>query len=164
MSSSPTFPCRASTASTRWSACGDHPRDQGHHADDASERGLCAPRAPGRRIGLRGEAFGAVRAGDGNPRRLQGKTFITPALAGEVLQEMERGPRQSEDVPGSLTPAPGRSSSSWRKAIPPRRLPMRWRSRRAPSRFRKYQMMEALGLHGRRQAHPFRNDTSIVTI
>ena len=47
----------------------DHPEIKVIMLDDAPERRLCAARAPGRRIGLRGQAFGAVRAGDGNPRR-----------------------------------------------------------------------------------------------
>ena len=95
---------------------------------------------------------------------LQGKTFITPALAGEVLQELERGPRESEDVPGSLTPrqreilqflAEGRSAKEIADALAI--------SARTVE-FHKYQMMEALGLHNSAELIHFAIKHGIVTI
>jgi DNA-binding NarL/FixJ family response regulator len=77
---------------------------------------------------------------------LKGQTFITPALAGDVLREAEHVPREADDV-ARLTPrqreilqllAEGRSAKEIAAllAISTRTV-----------EFHKYQMMEAHGLH-----------------
>jgi DNA-binding NarL/FixJ family response regulator len=79
---------------------------------------------------------------------LKGQTFITPALASEVLRQAQQGPRESDDPARLLTPrqreilqllAEGRSAKEIAAtlAISPRTV-----------EFHKYQMMETHGLHG----------------
>jgi DNA-binding NarL/FixJ family response regulator len=87
------------------------------------------------------ELIAAIRAA------LEGKTYLTPPLAGEVLGAMRRGPGPGGDPVGSLTPrqrevlqllAAGRSAKEIASclAISARTV-----------EFHKYQMMETLGLH-----------------
>jgi DNA-binding NarL/FixJ family response regulator len=86
------------------------------------------------------ELVAAIRAA------LQGKTYLTPQLAGEVLEAMKQGPDPAADSMGSLTPrqrevlqllAEGRSAKEIASA-----LAISTRT----VEFHKYQMMEALGL------------------
>jgi DNA-binding NarL/FixJ family response regulator len=87
------------------------------------------------------ELIAALRAA------LQGKTYLTPQLAGEVLEAMKKGPDRAADPIASITPrqrevlhllAEGRSAKEIASslAISARTV-----------EFHKYQMMEALGLH-----------------
>jgi len=77
---------------------------------------------------------------------LEGKTYLTPQLAGEVLESMKQGPHQAGGTLGSLTPrqrevlqlaAEGQSAKQIAAtlSISPRTV-----------EFHKYQMMESLGL------------------
>jgi DNA-binding NarL/FixJ family response regulator len=87
------------------------------------------------------ELIAAIRAA------LEGRTYLTPQLAGEVLDAMKGGPKPGSDPVGSLTPrqrevlqllAEGRSAKEIASslAISARTV-----------EFHKYQMMETLGLH-----------------
>jgi len=87
------------------------------------------------------ELASAIRAA------LQGKTYLTPQLAGEVLEAMKQGPQQPSGSLGALTPrqrevlqlaAEGQSAKQIAStlAISPRTV-----------EFHKYQAMETLGLH-----------------
>lgn len=78
---------------------------------------------------------------------LAGKTYLTPQLAGEVLEAMQGGGRHGDDPVAALTPrqlevlqqlAEGRSAKEIASnlSISPRTV-----------EFHKYQMMETLGLH-----------------
>ena len=78
---------------------------------------------------------------------LEGRTYLTPQLAGEVLNGMKQGPERAADPVASLTPrqrevlqllAEGRSAKEIASslAISTRTV-----------EFHKYQMMETLGLH-----------------
>ena len=78
---------------------------------------------------------------------LDGKTYLTPQLAGEVLESMKEGPEKTADPVASLTPrqrqvlellAEGRSAKeiATRLAISARTV-----------EFHKYQVMETLGIH-----------------
>jgi DNA-binding NarL/FixJ family response regulator len=78
---------------------------------------------------------------------LEGRTYLTPQLAGEVLEAMKQGPEQDGGPTGALTPrqrevlqllAEGRSTKQIAQslAISARTV-----------EFHKYQMMETLGLH-----------------
>jgi DNA-binding NarL/FixJ family response regulator len=87
------------------------------------------------------ELVSAIRAA------LDGKTYLTPQLAGEVLEAMKQGPEQARDPIGSLTPrqrevlqllAEGRSGKQIASSL--------GISARTVE-FHKYQMMEALGVH-----------------
>jgi DNA-binding NarL/FixJ family response regulator len=87
------------------------------------------------------ELVSAIRAA------LEGKTYLTPQLAGEVFESMRESPEKGGDSLGSLTPrqrevlqlaAEGQSAKQIAASlsISPRTV-----------EFHKYQMMETLGLH-----------------
>jgi len=87
------------------------------------------------------ELISAIRAA------LLGKTYLTPQLAGEVLEAMKQGPERAADPIASITPrqrevlqllAEGRSAKEIASslAISARTV-----------EFHKYQLMETLGLH-----------------
>ena len=89
----------------------------------------------------RGELFTAIRAA------LEGQIYLTPQLAGEVLDSMKQGPGKAADPVVSLTPrqreivqlvAEGRSAKEIAAS-----LSISTRT----VEFHKYQMMETLGLH-----------------
>jgi len=78
---------------------------------------------------------------------IDGKTYLTPQLAGEVLKAMKQGPEQDADPIAALTPrqrevlqllAEGRSAKEIGSSLSI--------SARTVE-FHKYQMMEALGIH-----------------
>ena len=78
---------------------------------------------------------------------LEGRTYLTPQIAGEVLEAMKRGPEKGTDPVVSLTPrqrevlqllAEGRSAKEIASCLSI--------SARTVE-FHKYQMMETLGLH-----------------
>jgi len=77
---------------------------------------------------------------------LEGKTYLTPQLAGEVLEAMKQGPERAADPIGCLTPrqrevlqllAEGRSAKQIATSLS---ISVR------TVEFHKYQMMETLGL------------------
>ena len=87
------------------------------------------------------EVIAALRAA------LEGRTYLTPQLAGEVLEAMKQGPEQANDPTGSLTPrqrevlqllAEGRSAKEIASSLSV--------STRTVE-FHKYQMMETLDIH-----------------
>jgi DNA-binding NarL/FixJ family response regulator len=95
---------------------------------------------------------------------LKGQTFITPALAGDVLRQARQDSQETSDGTPSLTPrqreilqllAEGRSAKEIAAtlAISPRTV-----------EFHKYQMMETLGLHSNAELIHFAIKHGIVTI
>ena len=87
------------------------------------------------------ELIAAVRAA------LEGKTYLTPQIAGEVLETMKQGPERGNDPAGALTPrqrevlqllAEGRSAKEIASTLSI--------SARTVE-FHKYQMMETLDIH-----------------
>jgi DNA-binding NarL/FixJ family response regulator len=95
---------------------------------------------------------------------LAGKTYVTPAMAGEVLQDQRRDPREGGDPVARLTPrqrevlqllAEGRSAKEIADALAI--------SARTVE-FHKYQLMETLGLHHSTELVHFAIKHGIVTI
>jgi DNA-binding NarL/FixJ family response regulator len=95
---------------------------------------------------------------------LEGKTFITPSLAGEVLQAMKHDPKTVKDPVASLTPrqreilqllAEGRSAKeiAAKLDISPRTV-----------EFHKYQMMESLKIQSSAELTHFAIKHGIVAI
>ena len=87
------------------------------------------------------ELIAAIRAA------LEGRTYITPRIAGDVLEAMRQGPERSDDPAASLTPrqrevlqllAEGRSAKEIASTLSI--------SARTVE-FHKYQMMETLNIH-----------------
>jgi len=104
------------------------------------------------------ELITAIRAA------LSGKTYITPALAGEVFHALQHEPQKTEDPAAKLTPrqreilqllAEGRSAKEIAStlAISSRTV-----------EFHKYQMMETLGLHHSAELVHFAIKHGIVAI
>ena len=104
------------------------------------------------------ELLTAIRAA------LDGKTYLTPALAGEVLQSMRDGPARAADPATALTPrqreilqllAEGRSAKeiAGTLGISPRTV-----------EFHKYQMMESLHVHNNAELIHFAIKQGIVAI
>jgi DNA-binding NarL/FixJ family response regulator len=95
---------------------------------------------------------------------LKGKTFITPALAGDVLDDIQHGAKTKNNTKGSITPrqreilqllAEGRSAKeiAHTLSISARTV-----------EFHKYQMMETNGLHSSAELVHFAIKHGIVTI
>lgn len=104
------------------------------------------------------ELIAAIRAA------LEGKTYLTPALAGEVVQSLKTDPANARDPVAALTPrqreilrllAEGRSAKEIGAALAI--------SARTVE-FHKYQMMEALGLHTSAELVHFALKHGIATI
>ncbi len=104
------------------------------------------------------ELIDAVRAA------VKGKTYLTPALAGEVLHAMKQSPERGSDPVALLTPrqreilqllAEGRSAKEIGAALDI--------SARTVE-FHKYQMMEALGLHATAELLHFAIKHGIVAV
>lgn len=104
------------------------------------------------------ELITAIRAA------LNGQTYITPALAGEVFQAIQEGPRKGSDPVAKLTPrqreilqllAEGRSAKEIAEALAI--------SARTVE-FHKYQTMETLGLHHSAELVHFAIKHGIVAI
>jgi DNA-binding NarL/FixJ family response regulator len=104
------------------------------------------------------ELIAAIRAA------LDGKTWLTPALAGEVLQSMKREPEKAADPAASFTPrqreilqllAEGRSAKEIGAAL--------GISARTVE-FHKYQMMDRLDLHTTAELVHFATKHGIVEI
>ena len=104
------------------------------------------------------ELVAAIRAA------LQGQTYVTPAVAGDVLQSMKQEPNQPADPVACLTPrqreilqllAEGRSAKEIGAtlAVSARTV-----------EFHKYQMMEKLALHTNAELIHFALKHGIVTI
>jgi len=104
------------------------------------------------------ELIGAIRSA------LAGQTYLTPALAGDVLQAIKRDPEQAGNPAARLTPrqreilqllAEGHSAKAIGAAldISPRTV-----------EFHKYQMMETLGLHATAELVHFAIKHGIVAI
>ncbi|HET7804269.1 MAG TPA: response regulator transcription factor [Pseudolabrys sp.] len=95
---------------------------------------------------------------------LKGKTFITPALAGDVLHDIQHRARQKNETKNAITPrqreilqllAEGRSAKQIAQALSI--------SARTVE-FHKYQMMETHGLHSSAELVHFAIKHGIVTI
>ena len=104
------------------------------------------------------ELLDAIRAA------LAGKTYLTPALAGELLQAMKRAPQTGSDPVASLTPrqreilqlfAEGRSAKEIGAAL--------GISARTVE-FHKYQMMDSLGLRANAELVHFAIKHGIVAV
>lgn len=104
------------------------------------------------------ELIAAIRAA------LEGKTYLTPALAGEVVQSLKTDPGNARDPVAALTPrqreilcllAEGRSAKEIGAALAI--------SARTVE-FHKYQMMEALGLNTSAELVHFALKHGIATI
>ena len=87
------------------------------------------------------ELIAAIRAA------LQGKTYLTPQLAGEVLEAMKEGPEQAGDPVASLTPRQREVLQLLAEGRLAKEIAASLGISARTVEFHKYQMMETLDLH-----------------
>jgi DNA-binding NarL/FixJ family response regulator len=93
---------------------------------------------------------------------LKGKTFMTPALAGEVLRENQRGPRHASAA--SLTPRQREILQLLAEGHSAKKIAEKLAISARTVEFHKYQMMEGLGLHSSTELIRFAIKHGIVSI
>jgi DNA-binding NarL/FixJ family response regulator len=78
---------------------------------------------------------------------LEGRTYLTPRLAGEVLEAMKQGPEKTPDPIGSLTPRQREVLQLLAEGRSAKEIASRLSISARTVEFHKYQMMELLKLH-----------------
>jgi DNA-binding NarL/FixJ family response regulator len=78
---------------------------------------------------------------------LEGRTYLTPQLAGEVLEAMKQGPNRAGEQIGSLTPRQREVLQLLAEGRPTKQIARSLGISARTVEFHKYQMMETLGLH-----------------
>lgn len=86
------------------------------------------------------ELIAAIRAA------LQGKTYLTPQLAGEVLAAMKEGQERDEDPVAALTPRQREVLQLLAEGRSAKEIAARLEISARTVEYHKYQMMEALGI------------------
>jgi DNA-binding NarL/FixJ family response regulator len=87
------------------------------------------------------ELISALRAA------LEGKTYLTPLLAAEVLEAMKQGPGEAADPIASITPRQREVLQLLAEGRAAKEIATRLSISARTVEFHKYQMMETLGLH-----------------
>ena len=87
------------------------------------------------------ELISAVRAA------LEGKTYLTPQLTGEVLDAMKKGPERTADPIARLTPRQREVLSLLAEGRSAKEIASSLSISARTAEFHKYQMMETLGIH-----------------
>jgi DNA-binding NarL/FixJ family response regulator len=88
-----------------------------------------------------GGPFSALRAA------LEGKTYLTPQLAAEVLEAMKQGPAQAGDPIASITPRQREVLQLLAEGRAVKEIATTLSISARTVEFHKYQMMETTGLH-----------------
>jgi DNA-binding NarL/FixJ family response regulator len=78
---------------------------------------------------------------------LEGKTYLTPQLAGEVQEAMRQGPEQTRDPIGCLTPRQREVLQLLAEGQSAKQIATSLSISVRTVEFHKYQMMDTLGLH-----------------
>ena len=78
---------------------------------------------------------------------LDGKTYLTPQLAGEVMEAMKRGPDRAKDPLASLTPRQREALQLLAEGCSAKEIATKLTISTRTAEFHKYQIMETLGLH-----------------
>ena len=78
---------------------------------------------------------------------LEGRTYLTPQLAGEVIESMKQGAEKAGDPLASLTPRQREVLQLLAEGHPAKTIASKLAISARTVEFHKYQMMESLGLH-----------------
>lgn len=78
---------------------------------------------------------------------LEGKTYLTPQLAGEVMEAMKQGPERAADPLTRLTPRQRETLQLLAEGCSAKEIASKLSISTRTAEFHKYQIMEALGLH-----------------
>ena len=105
-----------------------------------------------------GELIAAIHAA------LEGKTYITPALAGTVLHEILRDPQAVKDPVASLTTRQREILQMFAEGRSAKEIAAALTISSRTVEFHKYQLMETLGLHTSAELTRFAIKHGIVTI
>jgi len=95
---------------------------------------------------------------------LDGKTYLTPALAGEVLNEIQRDPKATRDPVATLTPRQREILQLFAEGRSAKEIASTLDISARTVEFHKYHMMESLGLHNSTELTHFAIKHGIVTI
>jgi DNA-binding NarL/FixJ family response regulator len=95
---------------------------------------------------------------------LDGRTYVTPALAGETLPSARRGPEAPGDPAGSMTPRQREILQLLADGCSAKDIARRLEISPRTVEFHKYQMMEALGLHSSAQLVRWAIKQGLVTL
>jgi DNA-binding NarL/FixJ family response regulator len=95
---------------------------------------------------------------------LEGKTYLTPALAGEVLQQIQRDPKAAKDPVASLTARQREILQLFAEGRSAKEISGMLNISARTVEFHKYQMMENLGLHNSTELTHFAIKHGIVAI
>jgi DNA-binding NarL/FixJ family response regulator len=95
---------------------------------------------------------------------LDGKTYLTPQLAGEVLAAMQQGPERTEDPVASLTPRQREVLQLLAEGQSAKQVAASLSISARTVEFHKYQMMETLGLHSNADLVHFAIKNGLVEI
>jgi DNA-binding NarL/FixJ family response regulator len=87
------------------------------------------------------ELIAALRAA------LEGRTYITPQLAGEVFEALKHGPEQASDPTSALTPRQREVLQLLAEGRSAKEIAAQLSISARTVEFHKYQMMETLGIH-----------------
>jgi len=104
------------------------------------------------------ELVAAIRAA------LDGKTYLTPSLVGEVLHEIQRDPMATKDPVASLTARQREILQLFAEGRSAKEIAGTLEISTRTVEFHKYQMMETLGLHNSTELTHFAIKHGIVTI
>jgi DNA-binding NarL/FixJ family response regulator len=95
---------------------------------------------------------------------LKGKTFITPALAGDVLQDIQHRARQKDEAKNTITPRQREILQLLAEGRSAKEIAQKLSISARTVEFHKYQMMETHGLHSSAELVHFAIKHGIVTI
>jgi DNA-binding NarL/FixJ family response regulator len=104
------------------------------------------------------ELVAAIRAA------LEGKTYLTPAIAGEVVQQIRRDPQAGKDPVGLLTVRQREILQLVAEGRSAKEIAATFSISARTVEFHKYQMMETLGLHNSAELVHFAIKHGIVAI
>ncbi len=95
---------------------------------------------------------------------LKGKTFITPALAGDVLHDIQHHARQKNEAKNTITPRQREILQLLTEGMSAKEIAQKLSISARTVEFHKYQMMETHGLHSSAELVHFAIKHGIVTI
>jgi len=95
---------------------------------------------------------------------LKGKTFITPALTGEVLQDMRQQPQNNMDAKQSITPRQREILQLLAQGLSAKEIAQKLSISARTVEFHKYHLMETHGLHSSAELVHLAIKQGIITI
>ena len=134
-------------ASTPWCGCGRKATGARRVSHDAPGRFLCAARARSRGVGIRAEALASIELIAALRAALEGRKYLTPKIAGEVLDAIKAGPERADDPVAALTPRQREVLQLLAEGKSAKEIASSLTISTRTVEFHKYQMMETLKLH-----------------